>query len=53
VLTYEFSAEAVETAIKSSRRWAYRTKGVEPGKAEIIVAEEIFTDDTTIISFQR
>jgi ornithine--oxo-acid transaminase len=25
-------AEAVETAIKSSRRWAYRTKKVEPGK---------------------
>mgnify|MGYP006260292461 CR=1 FL=1 len=26
-------AEAVETAIKSSRRWAYRTKKVKPGKA--------------------
>ena len=45
-------AEAVETAIKSSRRWAYRTKGVEPGKAEIIVAEGNFHGrTTTIISF--
>ena len=45
-------AEAVETAIKSSRRWAYRTKKVEPGKAEIIVAEGNFHGrTTTIISF--
>ena len=45
-------AEAVETAIKSSRRWAYRTKRVEPEKAEIIVAEGNFHGrTTTIISF--
>ena len=45
-------AEAVETAIKSSRRWAYRTKKVTPGKAEIIVAEGNFHGrTTTIISF--
>ncbi len=45
-------AEAVETAIKSSRRWAYRTKKVKPGKAEIIVAEGNFHGrTTTIISF--
>ncbi len=45
-------AEAVETAIKSSRRWAYRTKKVEPNKAEIIVAEGNFHGrTTTIISF--
>ena len=45
-------AEAVETAIKSSRRWAYRTKKVEPGKAEIIVADGNFHGrTTTIISF--
>ena len=45
-------AEAVETAIKSSRRWAYRTKKVEPEKAEIIVAEGNFHGrTTTIISF--
>ncbi|SEP82679.1 ornithine--oxo-acid transaminase [Piscibacillus halophilus] len=28
--------EAVETAIKAARRWAYDVKGVEDGKAEII-----------------
>ncbi len=45
-------AEAVETAIKSSRRWAYRTKKVEPEKAEIVVAEGNFHGrTTTIISF--
>ena len=45
-------AEAVETAIKSSRRWAYRTKKVKPGKAEIIVAHGNFHGrTTTIISF--
>ena len=45
-------AEAVETAIKSARRWAYRSKKVEPNKAEIIVAEGNFHGrTTTIISF--
>lgn len=29
-------AEAVETAFKAARRWAYDVKGVEAGKAEII-----------------
>ncbi len=29
-------AEAVETAIKAARKWAYTVKGVETGKAEII-----------------
>lgn len=29
-------AEAVETAIKAARRWAYEVKGVEDNKAEII-----------------
>jgi len=29
-------AEAVETAIKAARKWAYTIKGVEPDKAEII-----------------
>src|SRR5699024_5409172 len=29
-------AEAVETAIKTARRWGYEVKGVEAGKAEII-----------------
>lgn len=31
-------AEAVETAIKAARRWAYQVKGVEQGQAEIIAA---------------
>ena len=45
-------AEAVETAIKSARRWAYRVKKVKPDKAEIIVAEGNFHGrTTTIISF--
>ncbi|MDJ0949235.1 MAG: ornithine--oxo-acid transaminase [Alphaproteobacteria bacterium] len=44
--------EAVETAIKIARRWAYRIKGVEADKAEIIVCEENFHGrTTTIISF--
>ncbi|GGK07211.1 ornithine aminotransferase [Lentibacillus kapialis] len=35
-------AEAVETAIKAARRWAYDVKGVAENKAEIIVAEGNF-----------
>ena len=35
-------AEAVETAIKASRRWAIEQK-VKPGKAEIVLPTEIFT----------
>lgn len=31
-------AEAVETAIKAARRWAYQVKGVEKGQAEVIAA---------------
>ena len=34
--------EAVETAIKAARRWAYRVKGVPPDGAEIIVCEGNF-----------
>src|SRR5947207_10150270 len=45
-------AEAVETAIKAARRWGYRVKGVEPGRAEIIVADGNFHGrTTTVISF--
>ena len=45
-------AEAVETANKAARRWAYKTKGVEANKAEIIVVEGNFHGrTTTIISF--
>ncbi|ALX48675.1 ornithine--oxo-acid transaminase [Lentibacillus amyloliquefaciens] len=35
-------AEAVETAIKAVRRWAYDVKGVPEGKAEIIAVEGNF-----------
>jgi len=35
-------AEAVETAIKAARRWAYDVKGVEDNKAEIIACEGNF-----------
>lgn len=35
-------AEAVETAIKAARRWAYDVKGVAPGKAEIIACADNF-----------
>jgi ornithine--oxo-acid transaminase len=42
-------AEAVETAIKAARRWAYRVKGVRRNRAEIIVAQGNFHGRTTSI----
>jgi ornithine--oxo-acid transaminase len=42
-------AEAVETAIKAARRWAYRVKGVRRDRAEIIVAQGNFHGRTTSI----
>lgn len=42
-------AEAVETAIKAARRFAYDARGVPDGKAEIIVAEGNFHGRTTTI----
>lgn len=42
-------AEAVETALKASRKWAYDRKGVEYGKAEIIAFEGNFHGRTTTI----
>lgn len=45
-------AEAVETAIKLARKWAYRVKGVPRHQAEIItVAGNFHGRTTTIISF--
>ncbi len=45
-------AEAVETAVKLARKWAYVTKGVPKHQAEIIVAAGNFHGrTTTIISF--
>ncbi|MEO8081993.1 MAG: ornithine--oxo-acid transaminase [Caldimonas sp.] len=42
-------AEAVETAIKAARKWAYKVKGVADGRAEIIVAAGNFAGRTTTI----
>ncbi|GAB1371043.1 ornithine aminotransferase [Candidatus Kapaibacterium sp.] len=45
-------AEAVESAIKLARRWAYDVKGIEENKAEIIVATGNFHGRTsTIVGF--
>lgn len=45
-------AEAVETAIKAARKWAYTRKGVPDGLAEIIVMDGNFHGrTTTIVSF--
>jgi ornithine--oxo-acid transaminase len=45
-------AEAVESAVKIARKWAYDVKGVAPGRAEIIVAAGNFHGrTTTIVSF--
>ncbi|MGI9141178.1 MAG: ornithine--oxo-acid transaminase [Gemmatimonadaceae bacterium] len=49
VLPMNTGAEAVETAIKTARRWGYRTKGIPDGKAEIIVCENNFHGRTTTI----
>lgn len=42
VLPMNTGVEAVETAIKAARRWAYEIKGVENNKAEIIAAKGNF-----------
>lgn len=45
-------AEAVETAIKITRKWGYQTKKIPRGQAEIIVADGNFHGRTiTVISF--
>jgi ornithine--oxo-acid transaminase len=45
-------AEAVETAIKTARKWGYKVKGIPQGKAEIIVCSNNFHGRTvTIVSF--
>ncbi|TAL44602.1 MAG: ornithine--oxo-acid transaminase, partial [Chitinophagaceae bacterium] len=52
VLPMNTGVEAVETAIKLCRKWAYEVKGVEEGKAKIIVCEGNFHGRTsTVISF--
>jgi ornithine--oxo-acid transaminase len=45
-------AEAVETALKAARKWAYKIKGVENDKAEIIACTNNFAGRTiSIVSF--
>ncbi|MCW2747203.1 MAG: rocD [Nocardioidaceae bacterium] len=52
VLTMNTGAEAVESAIKVARKWAYEVKGVAPDQAEIVVAAGNFHGrTTTIVSF--
>jgi len=52
VLPMNSGAEAVETAIKIARKWAYEVKGVEKGQAKIIVCNNNFHGrTTTIVSF--
>ncbi|MFS0671966.1 ornithine--oxo-acid transaminase [Ornithinibacillus sp. 179-J 7C1 HS] len=41
-------AEAVETAVKAARRWAYDVKGVQENKAEIIACEGNFHGRTML-----
>lgn len=54
VLPMNTGAEAVETAIKLCRKWAYEKKGIEEHKAQIIVCENNFHGrTTTIISFSN
>ena len=51
VLPMNSGAEADETALKLCRKWAYKVKGIEDGKAKIIVCENNFHGRTiTIIS---
>ncbi|MEV6006006.1 ornithine--oxo-acid transaminase [Streptomyces sp. NPDC051976] len=52
VLPMNTGAEAVETAVKTARKWGYRVKGVPDGQAKIIVAANNFHGrTTTIVSF--
>ena len=52
VLPMNTGAEAVETAIKIARKWAYDVKGVPAGAAKIITCSENFHGrTTTIVSF--
>ena len=49
MLPMNTGAEAVETAIKTARKWGYKVKGVEDGKAEILVFTGNFHGRTTTI----
>ncbi|MDE0829454.1 MAG: ornithine--oxo-acid transaminase [Vicinamibacterales bacterium] len=49
VLPMNTGAEAVETAIKMARKWAYTVKGVPDNEAEILVFSNNFHGRTTTI----
>lgn len=52
VLPMNTGAEAVETAIKLCRKWAYEKKGIAENQAQIVVCEGNFHGrTTTIVSF--
>ncbi len=52
VLPMNTGAEAVETAIKLARKWAYEVKGIASNKAKILVCDQNFHGRTVnIISF--
>ncbi|WP_411553370.1 ornithine--oxo-acid transaminase [Paenibacillus lautus] len=52
ILPMNTGAEAVETALKAARRYAYRKKGIPADQAEIIVCEGNFHGRTiTVTSF--
>lgn len=54
VLPMNTGAEAVETAIKICRKWAYEKKGIAENDARIIVCENNFHGrTTTVISFSN
>ena len=54
VLPMNTGAEAVETAIKVCRKWAYERRGVPENEAKIIVCENNFHGrTTTVISFSN
>ncbi len=54
MLPMNTGAEAVETAIKLCRKWAYEEKGIPENEAKIIVCDNNFHGrTTTIISFSN
>ncbi len=54
LLPMNTGAEAVETALKLCRKWAYEVKGLDENTAQIIVCENNFHGrTTTIISFSN
>ena len=54
LLPINSGAEAVETALKVCRKWAYEVKGIDINEAQIIVCENNFHGrTTTIISFSN